>query len=533
MSVRSLLCVMSVACAAFLASGCVHLYNENNDKLAQTASTSVEAIVTNAHAQFQQEATNQNAALTTEIEGVERFATGVRNASITAIVTSDEPLKSVWSEELLPMQLNKLEEGVRTLSTAQARIETFDNRAEEIAGRGYTVTCTLTNSISELNNKATTGPHADEINARYSEAETACSEWRNILIELGKASAPSLFDDLREAGASREGATEVAKGIQEEIQTIRKELKTLQSTSSDEKPSELISDNFRRLNDLLETAGVLGSATGISVLADEQIKAINCVLTSVVTEDPEPAANAGDQESEACLSERGQRFSVVLSAGGVPDVIDAFYSLRESIGQPPLTALIMLKNEAEARKRAADAGVAREAAKIRILEDSYKQFFEEIKNYNEVQRLLNNARKDFSDMSTSIKIRRGGEEDIITDILELNMRELSQISVKDAEDSFLLNRARKGVLAAIALKLYTESLVEKRKFEDSYRLIGIEYDAATAVQRARADQWLALIKPLVDQQKRYHETGVKYEELTGLAVEIAKAAGLIGIAATN
>jgi hypothetical protein len=61
-------------------------------------------------------------------------------------------------------------------------------------------------------------------------------------------------------------------------------------------------------------------------------------------------------------------------------------------------------------------------------------------------------------------------------------------------------------------------------------MIALDYQATKELSRARVAQWNAMLSPLISQQKAYHDSGIKPENVASLVVELLKALGLFAIA---
>ncbi len=549
---------------AWASAGCagLHLHNEKNAETARTATTNLTQIVTSVDAAFAQETQNQNALLEAELTATRRFIEQDEEARLAIITISESTLYEDWFKLFYLKRLDEIGldcstsattclRALRAIKNASNNMDAewgkYEERLSFLREAGYLgpVSCTYDDGISPLEDKfiqraaeSSTDPdftksdigeiYSGRLNSDGSPGDDgivfACNAWQSQvgdirgLIAKGGGEADRALE-LREASRNQlKEADRRRSEIKKAFADASKALKDAKGEDPEKAPSEIISDQIKTLQEAASGLGDLYGAVSDATKAEERLKAISCVLNAATSADDagaDAAASASDEDE--CLTAKGKKIALALA--GAPEIVDGFSELGRTLNTPPLSALIMAKNELEARKRAADAAAARERSKLLYAEARYTQLIEELGRYNEVNRMIENAVSEYRDAGFA------GSP------LQLSAYELISLKAADTQKTRQLNRARRHIKAAISLQTYAESLSRLNHFETEYRIIAVDYETNTAINRARIDQWLAMISPLVAQQKTYHDSGIKTEDLTSLAIEFAKAAGLIAIAA--
>jgi hypothetical protein len=90
---------------------------------------------------------------------------------------------------------------------------------------------------------------------------------------------------------------------------------------------------------------------------------------------------------------------------------------------------------------------------------------------------------------------------------------------------------RERVKAAVAWSFYVSSEAERQLADLGAASNALEYEANQARSRAALAEWKGMLSVLADGQVGYHETGIRPEELSALAIQLLQAAGLFAIAA--
>ena len=116
------------------------------------------------------------------------------------------------------------------------------------------------------------------------------------------------------------------------------------------------------------------------------------------------------------------------------------------------------------------------------------------------------------------------------DPFEQTLASLTFMKVPMNGSTLAFGKMLPAVKAAVVHQIHAETKGLLRRYEAEYRRIALDYEANLALTQARIDEWHAMLGPLITQQKLYHESGVKSDQLASLAVELLKAFALFGIA---
>lgn len=531
---RRTLAIARVVGLSLLLSACAgaHLHNPKNSETANTAVESFASTKAEIDAEFEKQTENQLAIMGENLAAVESFADNDRDAALVIVSTSDEAASKVWKEEMFEQRIKQIgikgedqkEYGGNISAIANLRRGSEELRASlyqrEISLKSLRYTgdlvCTAEKAAPPIREEVLSAflkaePKEDRaeleglIRKRYAEYADACKKLR------GGTDIAQYFDDdgefkkvLADLNETRKDEKEAKQKVAE-VKALFKEatmkLEDEKPDQSDKKPSEVIEIQAKKLREIVtDASSLLAALSGESSIVKERLNAIDQVLAAVAN-----GSNKAEEKEEAELEGTTKRVAMVLA--GLPNLANSFSDLSQTLNRPPLTALIMAKGELQARLTAIEAGLARERARIALINEKYNALIDELNAYNKVVRLINTANKS------------GGSP------FDKSYQSL-MASTKDPDKQ----QQQRVASAAIALQLQAEYRSLRRRFQAEYRMIALDYQATNEVSKARVAQWNAMLTPLIGQQKAYHDSGMKREQIASLAVELLKALGLFAIA---
>jgi hypothetical protein len=524
-----------------------HFHNPNNAQLANLAASGFHDMVQEIDTELNKETRNQAAVLKAELESVRTFAQNDRDAALAIVITSDDTLSQVWYERMFQKRLEVIgikrdKDGfagpVQRAATILQELPNLrlavDQKITSMRSFSYAgqLMCTATEGIAPLDEAllqkaveeqlaSSPGPIEDPQSDREAIASLLrmthadllqdCEQWRQkrreqeqVFATTGEAA--TTLAELTDARSRKAEAEARAQEVHNAFKAAEAALKAKMPHNA-QKPSELITAEIQKVRSLLsgvaDLAGLLGEASAI----DEKLKSIDSLLASIA---------AGEGEKPPELEATQQRIALALA--GLPNLADSFSELGRILDTPPLTALIMVKQELEARKRATIAARVREEAEMALIEEQYDALLDEISDYNTVFRLIKTAR------------RYAEQARFKGDPFQQTLASLTFMKAPMNGSPLAFGKMLQAVKAAVVHQIHAETKGLRRRYEAAYRRIALDYEANLALTQARIDEWHAMLGPLITQQKLYHESGVKSEQLASLAVELLKAFALFGIA---
>ena len=481
------------------------------------------------------------------MESVRTFAQNDRNAALAIVATSDDKLSQVWFKRMFQKRLEAI--GIKTdngdfAKPVQRAAEILkelphlrlpvDQKITSMRDFSYAgkLACTDTEGIAPLDEALLQQAVADQLASPQRPIEDPqsdreaiaslvrtihtdllkdCEQWQQKISEQKQVFSPDgeaakTLAELTDARSRKAAAAAREQEVHNTFKAAEAALKA-KMPNNEKKPSELITEEIKKLRSLLSGVADLAVLLGESSAIEEKLKSLDSILASIV-------AKEGEKQPE--LEATQQRIALALA--GLPNLADSFSELGRILDTPPLTALIMVKQELEARKRATIAARVREEAEIALIEEQYNVLLNEIGDYNAVFRLINTAR------------RYAEQARFKGDPFEQTLASLTFMKVPMNGSTLAFDKMLPAVKAAVVHQIHAETKGLRRRYEAEYRRIALDYEANLALTQARIDEWHAMLGPLITQQKLYHESGVKSDQLASLAVELLKAFALFGIA---
>jgi hypothetical protein len=215
------------------------------------------------------------------------------------------------------------------------------------------------------------------------------------------------------------------------------------------------------------------------------------------------AAASGELEDPNLNKDR-RRLAIAL--GGLPDLADSFYDLAATTDDVPRLALLVVREQVRAQRDLAAADLARRYGTVRLREERLKTMVRELEQYSKSVRLINEA-------------KRAGAPDL------MGRRPVELLNSSTSAP------VRERVKAAVAWSIYVWSDAEGRLADLEGASNALEYENKQARSRVALVEWKGMLSALADGQVGYHETGIRPEELSALAIQLLQAAGLFTIAA--
>ncbi|TIH16998.1 hypothetical protein D0S45_07475 [Marinifilum sp. JC120] len=558
--------------------GCAtHMHNPANMELAGNSAKAMDEIIKETNIGVAAQKANQKALLESEIAAMDNYIRLDIEAEIEDVVASKGAFKSkvikVVTERLdeigvvgiesgkmdiadlegIENKLSKIEVVASVYRRFQGKLKTAQQDLKKTEYDAKLGSCSLESVFEPLDedkvtvilNKITDPKERqdkdDTIRSYYKVLTDLCHDFREKS-KSGLFKAGKMIEIQNEihwgedklAGAKVE-AEEIAKKFTESQKMLKKALK-----SKNEKLNAEIANKMKEARELVSVSSDIAKVIGDLALVENALDTLDIVLAHVETlynpmKKEGQTGEEAKQEPEVTDPEKVRMAYYGMILVQFADLAKELHKLDELRNRPPMTALIMVRNELAARRDVLKARLKFQQNIIALLKGKKDSLSSELKQYLWVIAYYVEAHKTYAEYTKLIKKAEDNIKVSAFETLSYSdlVRKKVDVSKKNEvydEASRLLMQSRKAIQLAFVRYLYGLYLAGTSSFHHEYKAISLDYAASLDEANARIAQWIAMLGPLIDQQKEYHSGGIKSEEITELAMQALIAGGVIGIA---